>query len=279
MIVKEHFCPICGIQIIPKCQRNIYTLIKKNSCCRKCGYKKRRSYSGENNPFYGKKHTEESIIKRKQNIDYSVYKTEEFRQKMSEVTSGGKNGMCGRNVYDVWVEKHGIEEAEKRNLLLREKRRINSTGSNNSMYGVPPPKGCGAGWSGWYKGYFFRSLHELAFLMKTPIDSISSAERKEYAIKYIIDGIERNYFADYIVNNDTLVEIKPNKLQKLKDNIIKKQYAEDYCKKVGWKYIMIDCGIVKIHTILDEMIAGNIKLTNRTQEKFDEYIKSINTGR
>lgn len=253
--MKRHFCPSCGIEIIPKNKNNIYMMIKNKTCCVKCGYIKRKI----NNEEY--------------------YKSEEFKRKMSDVTSGKNNGMFGKSVYSVWVEKYGVEEADKRMESAKRKWRLSSSGENNPMYGKPAPEGCGAGWSGWYKGYFFRSLHELAFLIKTPIDTIISAEGKQYAIKYIIDGKERNYFADYIINNNTMVEIKPIRLQKVKSNMIKKRYAEEYCKKMGMEYIVVDYGIVGLEVIKEEIDKGNLKLTNRTKAKFDEYIKSINTGR
>ena len=44
-------------------------------------------FSGDKNPFYGKHHTEESIEKIKQS-DKSYTKTEEFRLKMSKITTG-----------------------------------------------------------------------------------------------------------------------------------------------------------------------------------------------
>jgi len=33
------------------------------------------------------------------------------------------------------------------------------------MYGKPAPIGSGNGWSGWYKGWYFRSLLELSFMI------------------------------------------------------------------------------------------------------------------
>jgi hypothetical protein len=34
------------------------------------------------------------------------------------------------------------------------------------MYGKPSPQGSGNGWSGWYKGKYFRSIMELSFIVE-----------------------------------------------------------------------------------------------------------------
>ncbi len=278
--IQQYFCPICGTEIIPKDKYRISVMMRRKTTCRKCMYEeKSKNMTGSNNHFFGKSHTIESKDKKIKNTDYSVYKTKEFRDKMSEVTSGTKNAMFGRSVYSVWVEKYGVTEADRRMESAKQKWSLSSSGENNGMFGVPSPHGCGAGWSGWYKGYFFRSLHELAFLIKTPLDNVSSAEGKEYAIKYVIDGVERNYFADYIIDNNTLVEIKPKALQTTKENIIKKEYAEKYCSERGLLYKLIDCGSVDYIALKGEIESGNVTLTERTKEKFDKYMKSINTGR
>ena len=39
-----------------------------------------------------------------------------------------------------------------------------SKGKNNPMYGKPSPQGSGNGWSGWYKGIYFRSLLYSSFM-------------------------------------------------------------------------------------------------------------------
>ena len=33
------------------------------------------------------------------------------------------------------------------------------------MFGRPTPQGSGNGWKGWYKGWFFRSLKELSYVV------------------------------------------------------------------------------------------------------------------
>jgi hypothetical protein len=52
-------------------------------------------YSGEGNPMYGRKKSAESEQKRIQHTDFSAYRNEEYRKKMSIATSGARNGNYG----------------------------------------------------------------------------------------------------------------------------------------------------------------------------------------
>jgi len=58
--------------------------------------KNHSNVSGINNPMYGKKNTKE------------------MRRINSEKNSGENNAMYGKNSFDVWIEKYGIEYANKR---------------------------------------------------------------------------------------------------------------------------------------------------------------------
>jgi hypothetical protein len=158
---------------------------KKNSKCKSCGLKeimtddvkKKMSerVKGENNPmfgkfgnlnpFFGKHHTEESKKKIVKDRDYSNYKTEEFRQKISKLTKGENNPMYGKSVYNVWVERYGKEIANKKMIEYKKKQSLINSGEKNSMYGKPAPINSGNGICGWYKDWFFRSLLELSYMI------------------------------------------------------------------------------------------------------------------
>lgn len=66
----------------------------------------KRDYSGDKNPFFGK--------------GYRV--------------SGNKNPMFGRSFYDVWVEKYGVEEADRRLEEYKNKKRKKKNGIDNNSY-------------------------------------------------------------------------------------------------------------------------------------------------
>jgi hypothetical protein len=88
-----------------------------------------------------------------------------IREKARINSTGSNNPMYGKSVYDVWVKKYGKEIADKKMVEYKLKQSINSKGKNNPMYGKPTPQGSGNGWSGWYKNYFFRSIEELSYII------------------------------------------------------------------------------------------------------------------
>lgn len=76
------------------------------------------------NTLLGVAHTE----KRKQNISNSL-KGKHFAQNFGD-TSGEKNGMYKKTVYQLWVEKYGIEEANRLKELRRIKQSLSMQGKN-----------------------------------------------------------------------------------------------------------------------------------------------------
>jgi hypothetical protein len=263
---------------------------KKQSKCKSCGLKeiitddvkKRMSERvkgknnpmygkfGELNPFFGKKHSQESIKKIIENRDYSVYKTDEFRQKISKATKGENNPMFGKTVYDVWVENYGVEIANKKLIELKEKQSLLTSGKNNPMFGKPAPKNSGNGICGWYKGWFFRSLLELSymiFVIERFNLSWESGEIEKYKISYKIDGVNRNYFPDFIINQKYVIDCKPKKLCNTDTNKLKFEYAQKFCD--GEKLIFKVRDIKKINKIeLVKLIEqGNITLTKKWEKK------------
>ncbi len=74
-------------------------------------------YSGKDNPMYGKHHTKESRIKRIANTDFSSYRNEEYRNKMSKATSGKNNGNFGNKGEKAKNGKHILMYDENYNLI------------------------------------------------------------------------------------------------------------------------------------------------------------------
>lgn len=274
-------CPICNITLN---YSNKYLMInadKKNSNCKSCSRKGENNpmYGkfGELNPFFNKHHTEESKQKMLNNKDYSSYKTKEFRNKMRILSLGENNNMFGKSVYDVWVQKYGEESANIKSEQLKIKQSKNSSGKNNPMYGKPSPVGSGNGWSGWYNGWFFRSIKELSYMInvieKNNIKWVS-AESNLHQMNYVdYKGNNRTYTADFILNNKYLIEIKPKKLWGSDSVIRKKISAINFCEENNLIYKLRDTPNLSSEKLKELYNTKQIIFTDRYEKKFiDKYI-------
>jgi hypothetical protein len=283
-------CPKCNCEITYKSKYSLINANKKNSKCKSCGLKeimtdevkKRMSerVKGENNPmfgkfgelnpFFGKHHTEESKKKIVKDRDYSNYKTEEFRQKISKLTKGENNPMYGKSIYDVWVENYGKDIADKKMLEFKKKQSLNSSGEKNPMYGKPSPINSGNGICGWYKGWFFRSLLELSYMIYV-IERFNleweTGESEKYKISYTIDGKSKNYFPDFIINKKYIVECKPKKLTLTSVNQSKFEFAKKYCDDNGFIFKTRDIPKIKKEQLIIMINNGLVVLTNKWKDK------------
>lgn len=184
------------------------------------------------------------------------------------------NPMQGTHFYKMWIEKYGQEKAGEMFKPYLEKWSEESSGKNNPMYGKPSPNGSGQGWKGYYKDFYFRSLRELCYLLYLDENGIpwETAERKKFTIKYKnYDGTDRTYRPDFLVNRNTLVEIKPKRLQKSPLIILKTTAAIEFCKGNGLKFEIIDFPIdaIKIKNALDKKL---VKFARDYEERFLNYI-------
>lgn len=269
-------CPECGAERKTNC-KSYASLCRKNyKKCKACTLKDMSvKFSGENNPFYGKRHPEGKMKEVMAGIDQSFRHTESYRAIMSKCTSGKNNPMAGRRFYDVWVERYGKEEAEIRLVDFKAKRSRSTVGKNNPMFGKPSPKKSGSGWKGWYKGWFFRSLRELSFMVNViEANSIGweCGEQKKYAVSYIIDGRERNYFPDFILDTVRVVEIKPEKLFNSRINTVKRDAAVIQYNSVGMTYEMIDVSaLLTVEELRTMLESGSLIFDDKTLERYNKY--------
>ena len=168
-------------------------------------------------------------------------------------------------------EIHGKEKA----AAIKKKLSDASSGTKNPMYGKPSPRGSGNGWSGWYRGFFFRSLLELSYLVNEVFAKgleAKTAETKEYRVKYKFDGRERSYFPDFVVG-DIVIELKPSALLKSAVVRAKTEAAISYFTATGTKYVILterdfarlsDESLKKLH---DD---GEIEFTETYEKKWSE---------
>jgi primosomal replication protein N len=277
METYNRICPQCGSKIE---YRNKYRKTyseKHKKVCAKCAYNMRVAKYGNTlekihreikegkrvNGFLNKKHSEETRKKMKcKKKDMLVFQTPEYKEKMSKLTSGENNPMFGKRVFDIWVEKYGIEEANKREIERKNKISIKTNGKNNPMYNKETPLKSGNGIHGWYKNFYFRSLHELKFILICERFKLKIISAEKIRIKYLsYTGNERTYSPDYIVDNKYLIEIKPKKLHNTPLNSLKFRSAIEYCKEKYLKFKVLDFGII-FQNELDRLILNNIVKLN-----------------
>jgi len=287
-------CPNCSKQLGYTSKKNRNSANVKLINCSSCSHKKShqrpevilktknralnmsKRYQGEGNPFFGRKHSDDTKKKIVENRDLSNCKTDEFKEKMSELSSGKNNPMYGRNFYDIWIEKYGEAEANKRLLAFGKKQSIRTSGKNNPMYGRPSPQGSGNGWSGWYKGWFFRSLKELSYMVNVIEKKGIRWKSAEKGIKITYKdykGSERTYRPDFILESKILIEIKPKKLMDAPNNIRKKNAAIKYCKNNNMEYRMVDVKLLDVNQLKHLYEKKMIKFLKKYEEKYLKYIQ------
>lgn len=273
-------CPKCECELLFKNEISLKASVKKGSVCRKCAASGDKNgmfgKTGKLNPFFGKKHTKETIEKQSK-VKLGKTHSQDSLEKMKGLSSGDKNGMFGKSFYGIWVNKYGIDIANEKLISFKSKQSENNSGENNPMFGKPSPTGSGNGWSGWYKGWYFRSLRELTYMINV-IERFNltweCGEQKKYKIKYItFNGKQRNYFPDFIINGKYIVESKPKRLWGSDSVNRKKEAAIKFCDNNGLKYKLVDVGILNDDKIKKLYNDGKIKFLPKYEEKFKIKLK------
>lgn len=267
-------CPKCQTLLTYGYKQTFTKATEKNSLCRSCTHTLRcedpmvrKSLSeraagmfGSRNSFYGKRHT---------NTTKDV-----IRVKARLNSTGIGNPMYGRSLQQVWETKYGKEEADKRTAEKKRKQSLASSGERNPMYGKPSPNGSGNGWSGWYRGHFFRSLRELSFM--TTLDRFGlpwqSAETSDLSTSYMDpSGHVRTCRADFVVDGRYLVECKPRRLWNTPAVRAKVIALREKAALVKLTFKVIDPCVLRTEDITKMVTSGDVMFTARYQVKFLEW--------
>jgi len=261
-------CSFCNEIVFHKNVKNRIRCENDDKKCYKCiSLIKKDIYKGDGNPFYGKRHTEENKIRYR-----SIHKGKRY-SKETEFKKGHHNPDQKTN-YEYWIIKYGKIEADKRNEIFKKKISILNSGKLNPMYGKPAPVGSGNGWSGWYKNWYFRSLLELSYMIFI-IERFNLAwengENRKNKMTYFINGICRNYFPDFIINNKYVIECKPKKLWNTEINILKYEFGKIQCEEKGYILKRVDCSKIKKKELIQLYLNDDVKFT----KKYEDRIKSI----
>jgi hypothetical protein len=269
-------CPSCGEIQTYGYKHSLIHAIKNNKICKSCKSKERANRpdwrnasserqrgkrTGNDNHFYGKKHSDETkeLIRKKRAEQY--------------IPSGKDNPLFGKTLEEIV----GYDKAKE----MKSKKSKMNKGSGNPMFGKPSPTGSGNGWSGWYNGWFFRSILELSYMIKV-IERYNmnwkNGEDKKHAITYTdVNGIVRTYYPDFIINNKYIVEIKPTKLMKTLKVMEKVNAGIEYCNKNNMIYKITNIPSLTTDEFRELVNTNKVKLTNRYNEKYiNEYTNQNN---
>lgn len=270
-------CPTCECVISYKSELGYNNANKNISKCRKCSSSgvNNGMYGkfGDKNPMFGKTHSIETLEKQSK-IKLGKKHNSNTIDKLKILSTGKNNKMCGRTYHEVWVSKYGKEIADQKLTIVKQKLSISNSGEGNPMFGKQSPNGSGNGWSGWYNGWYFRSLRELTYVIKI-IDRFGliweSGESNRYKIPYIdYKGTQRNYFPDFIINGKYVIESKPKKLWGSDSVVRKKEAAIRFCDNLGLKYKLVDIGVMSTDEIKKLYVSGKIQFLPRYEKKYKE---------
>lgn len=199
--------------------------------------------------------------------------TEEHKAKCVPYLLANKERIRDHRAY--WTQRYGADEAERRVERRRQKLSTASKGENNPMYGKPSPQGSGNGWKGWYRGWHFRSLRELQYFIRTTEvegrSCINIHLQKAYRVPYQLEGVNRSYTPDFLVDGRYVVEIKPVKLLNTRENKAKFEAATPFFAALGLTFQVLDIEPDSM-MLKAKYLAGEITFTTRYENRFRRHI-------
>jgi hypothetical protein len=271
-------CPACGSQKTYTSELSYKNAVKKNTVCRRCAAEQsgflNRDNHGVNNSFYGKKHSATSKEKMSASHIGAVV-PERRKEQLSQLMSGSGNPMYGKSLMDVWEGKYGTHKAQILRTQWLNKMSASLSGDKNPMFGKPTPTGAGCGWSGWYKGWYFRSLGELSYVVNVLEQSNQhwiSAEAACIRIEYTHwNGSKRTYIPDFLVEQTTLIECKPERLHHSPLVKLKRKAAEEYCKENNLQYQIISPPMIDTAWLISAVDSGTVRLLRPYNHKLNDY--------
>ena len=261
---RWHRTAPCGHVVSHTNKYNAKASAEKDRLCKQCSrLPHNNAMYGKPGTFKGKKHTDEA----KKKMSERSLAQERTEASLDLARANLAKVANTRPVYDIWVEKYGEAEADKRREDLRAKQRTNSSGASNPMYGKPAPNGSGVGWKGWYQGRFFRSLRELSFMVNNP--EYEGAETAYWTAHYVdYAGTSRTTRPDFVCTAlRAVVECKPLRLHTSPAVLDKKKAMEDLCQQRGYTYTLVDPPILPKEVILDLMAGGVVRFSGKYEEK------------
>lgn len=194
-------------------------------------------FSGKGNTFYGKKHSKKT---RKQMSDNHADFTGNKNPFIQWLKEDEKNKeLFSESLKNGWKEKFKDENYRK---LFCEN--VSKRVSNIYLKGFNPYTNCERGWFQSVKfnnKFYYCSSYEKKFLeFCESSNKIKALQRLPFVIPYKDEiGKKRNYFADFFVNQNVVIEIKPKSMIDYNHNKQKIKTGKKYCQKNGFEYKLL----------------------------------------
>ena len=167
---------------------------------------KNQTYSSKNFEMFRQAYSES--VTGKNHPQYGKEPTIETKEKISNANKGIKNGMYGKNPYDIWIEKYGKELADIKQLEINKKRSKTNKGKKQSsehskkigkaLKGKSKSKEHIQKMSESQKGFKNHGLTK--YIIKTPDNNIIELISQQKVIdhfKGIINGVKILLYGEY----------------------------------------------------------------------------------
>ena len=214
----------------------------ESGCGRKHGFtvseeqklKISNAVSGERNPFYGKQHSKNT--KRKMSRNHA-----DFRGMKNPLVKWLNQDPQNKEIYsrrcrETWQDPKNYETLCQSNRKSIVKAMLNG---NHHPYSK-----CERGWfksQKFGRKFYYQSSYEKRFLEYCETAAkISSLQTLPFVIPYKDnDGNDHSYYADFLVNGITVVEIKPSTMMDYNHNREKIVAGRKYCRQNGYDYKLL----------------------------------------
>jgi len=245
-------------------------------CTQHCAVTSEEASHRMSKQFGGKKRSQKDILaavegRKAWTKKRGYYHSKETRKKLSFVKMGKDNPMFGKPAWNRGLI--GIDNP----TFGKTRPCTGMKGKDNPQYGRSPSPRAGRGISGHFNGNYFRSSLELLYLIYWYVNNIEiiNAETKRFRVEYIgTDDTHHTYSPDfYLCEQNTLVELKPEKLHTnteviLKFNALKNHHSDINCELRGFKGIAgFIRDIIEMNKIEDYKQNGLLKITDKQYER------------
>ena len=191
--IYKFVCEVCGNEYELKLSKNDYSKGKyRKTCSRKCAHIK----SVENRNY-------EEINSK---ISEAVKNSEKFKSATHNRIKGEEFvvcPICGKVYSRIKTKRRYCSEEC---MLIGRHKKLSENAKKQNFGGLNPDSFYKFK-MGWYKGIFCNSSFELAYLIYC-LDHNIPIKRCNKKFVYSFKGKQYNYYPDFIINEDTIVEVK-----------------------------------------------------------------------